>query len=74
MTIMYLSIARQYSLPESEEKRSTSPSRSLIIPKIPAMLETLLPLSSAPSLRRMPPVGRSMIRVGVEGDDGDVNA
>lgn len=51
------------------------PSRSWIIPSIPAILDTrvtrLAALKEA-SLRRKSPVGRSMTKAGASGEDGEV--
>lgn len=50
------------------------PSFNLMIPKIPAILETLLVPNRGPSLKRRSPDGRSTTRVGAEGVDGEVKA
>lgn len=50
------------------------PNRSLIIPRIPAMLETLFEPNRGPSFNRRSPVGLSITRVGAECADGDVKA
>ena len=54
--------------------RPESPSRSLIMPSMPAMLETLLPPANDPSLSLISPVGRSITKLGEDLEDGDVNA
>ena len=50
------------------------PSRNLIIPRIPAILDTRLPPNNAPSFRRKSPLGRSTTSVGAVGDEGEVKA
>ena len=50
------------------------PSRSLIIPRMPAMLETRFPPNNAPSFNRRSPMGRLTTRVGAAGDEGEVKA
>lgn len=50
------------------------PRRNWMIPKMPAMLvtrETLLPVTRAPSLNLMSPDGRSIVRAGALGVEGD---
>lgn len=36
-------------------------------------LDTLFPATRAPSLSRMSPLGRSMVRAGAFGEEGEVN-
>jgi hypothetical protein len=50
------------------------PRPSLMIPKIPAMLETRLVPKSVPSLSLRSPVGRSTTKVGADCAEGEVNA
>lgn len=50
------------------------PRRSLIIPSMPAILETRLLPSSFPSLSLMSPEGLSTTRVGDDGDEGEEKA
>jgi len=52
----------------------SSPSRSLIIPKMPAILMTLLAPVTFASLIRRSPEGRSSRRVGALGFEGEVKA
>lgn len=58
----------------TDEEHDNLPSRNLIIPSIPAILDTLLPPNNAPSFSRKSPEGLSTTRVGAEGDEGDVKA
>ena len=44
-----------------------------MMPRIPAILETLLAPVTAPSFNLRSPVGRSTTKVGAEGEDGEVN-
>lgn len=59
----------------SEDDMSMSiPRRNWIMPNMPAMLvtrETLFPATRAPSLSLMSPDGRSIVRAGALGVDGD---
>jgi hypothetical protein len=50
------------------------PRRSLIIPSIPAMLDTRFPPKRTPSFSLRSPEGRSTTKVGAEGAEGDVKA
>ena len=50
------------------------PSLSLMMPKIPAMLETRFVPSRDPSLSRISPEGRSITNVGALGVEGEVKA
>jgi hypothetical protein len=46
-----------------------------MMPKMPAMLvtlDTLFPATRAPSLNRISPLGRSIVRAGALGEDGEV--
>jgi hypothetical protein len=52
------------------------PRRNLIIPNIPAMLDTRFILlgGNVPSFNRISPLGRSTINVEADGDEGEVKA
>jgi hypothetical protein len=53
---------------------SKVPNRRLMMPSIPAMLDTLRVPNSLPSFNLKSPEGRSTTSVGAFGDDGDVKA
>lgn len=73
MTIMYLSWDSQ-PVADAAVDQIEVPNRNLTIPRMPAMLETLLAPNRAPSLRRMSPDGRSITSVCAEGEEGEVKA
>ena len=54
--------------------KTYSPNLSLIMPSMPAILDTLLAPNTAPSLSRRSPEGRSITSVWAEGEEGDVKA
>ena len=64
----------RYQLCEPVSEMTFLPSFNLTIPRIPAMLETLLVPSEDPSFRRRSPEGLSIIRVAAAGVDGEVKA
>lgn len=59
---------------EKNSKEHGVPRRSWMMPRMPAMLvtrDTLFAATRAPSVRRMSPVGRSMVRAGALGEEGE---
>lgn len=75
MTIMYLSISSLVQVVSFIYKRLAGlPSRSLMIPRMPAILDTRLPPNSGPSFNRRSPDGRSTTNVGADLEEGDVKA
>lgn len=54
--------------------KTYSPNLSLIMPSMPAILDTLLAPNNEPSFSRKSPEGRSTTSVWAEGEEGDVKA